>query len=160
LYKMANQFVRGPYLQNLVAAEEDTGRERAAIADFAENQPGVERRGGGFPGFLNEVLNWRIKSIQLLGGMFVKNSYLDYHQALIADFEKMAFIKLEMLKRANEQLMKTKPTLAWGEQRTRGNVTPTRQDYQMYWTFNGEFWNDELGDYVFGLESECKDNGV
>ena len=24
------------------------------------------------------------------------------------------------------------------------------------WTFNGEFWADELGDYVFSLKSECK----
>lgn len=157
--KMANQFVRGPYFQNLVAAEEDSARERQAISEFSQNQPGVERHGGGFPGFLNEVLNWRVKSIQLLGGMFVKNSFLDYHSALIADFEKMAFIKLEMLKRAKEQLLHRPTTLA-NEDRTRGNVIPDRRDDQMYWSFNGEFWNDELGDYVFGLESECKENGV
>ena len=33
---------------------------------------------------------------------------------------------------------------------------PSRRDDQYYWSFNGEFWNDELGDYVFGLESQCK----
>jgi hypothetical protein len=159
IYRMANQFVRGPYFENLVSSEEDTEKERAAISDFSANQPGVETRAGGFPGFLNQVLNWRVKTIQLLGGMFVKNSYLDYHSALIADFEKMAFIKLEMLKRAKDQLMHTQP-LASTEDRSRGNVIPTRRDDQMYWTFNGEFWNDELGDYVFGLESECKGNGV
>ena len=41
------------------------------------------------------------------------------------------------------------------EERGRGNVEPRRRDDQFYWSFNGEFWNDELGDYVFGLESEC-----
>jgi hypothetical protein len=42
-----------------------------------------------------------------------------------------------------------------GGDRTRGNVIPSRRDDQYYWSFNGEFWNDELGDYVFGLESAC-----
>jgi len=30
-----------------------------------------------------------------------------------------------------------------------------RNDKQYFWTFNGEFWADELGDYVFALRSEC-----
>jgi tetratricopeptide (TPR) repeat protein len=158
LYEMANQFVRGPYFQNLVASENDVERERAAISRFSLSQPGVEKRGGGFPGFLNEALNWRLKTIKLLGGIFVKNSYLDYHSALIADFEKMAFIKLEMLKRSKEELLHHASVAS--DDRLRGNVIPSRRDDQMFWTFNGEFWNDELGDYVFGLESECKDNGV
>ena len=51
LYRMANQFVRGPYFQNLVAAEEDTQKEREAISDFAANQPGVEKARRGFSGF-------------------------------------------------------------------------------------------------------------
>ena len=37
----------------------------------------------------------------------------------------------------------------------RGRSDVPRRDYQYFWSFNGEFWNDELGDYVFGLESEC-----
>jgi hypothetical protein len=164
VYRMANQFVRGPYFQNLVASERDVSLEREAIAQFALNQAGVEHRGGDFPGFLNEVLNWRLKTIHLLGGIFVKNSFLDYHSALIADFEKMAFIKLEMLKRAKEQLINITPIASIDKKkkkyRDRGNVIPVRRDDQMYWSFNGEFWNDELGDYVFGLESACKDNGV
>src|SRR6185437_922355 len=111
MYQMANQFVRGPYFQNLVASESEIPLERQAISRFASSQPGVERYGGGFPGFLNQVLGWRERTIQLLGGVFVKNSFLDYHQALISDFEKMAFIKLEMLKRAKDQLLK-RPTFA------------------------------------------------
>lgn len=159
VHHMANQFVRGPYFQNLVSAEEQVSREREAIARFASESHETEKSRGGFPGFLNQVLNWRVNSIQLLGGMFVKNSFLDYHSALISDFEKMAFIKLEMLNRAKEQLLNRHSVVSIGS-RSRGNVVPTRRDDQMYWNFNGEFWNDELGDYVFGLESECKPNGV
>jgi hypothetical protein len=39
--------------------------------------------------------------------------------------------------------------------RSRGNIVPRRRDDQLWWSFNGEFWTDELGDYVFALESEC-----
>ncbi len=41
----------------------------------------------------------------------------------------------------------------------KGNVTkaPTVKvnDEQMYWTFDGEYWRDELGAYVFNINSEC-----
>ena len=87
--------------------------------------------------------------------MYVKNSLMDYHQELISNFEKMSFIKLEMLKRAKDLLVYKHPT---GD-RSWGNVIPARREYQLYWSFNGEFWNDELGDYVFGLESECGKGG-
>ncbi len=96
-------------------------------------------------------MGWRERSIQLLGGAFVKNSLIDYHASLIADFEKMSFIKLEMLSRAKDKLLGRKS----GGDRFRGSIEPSRRDDQYYWSFNGEFWNDELGDYVFGLESEC-----
>ncbi|QED29684.1 hypothetical protein FRD01_21075 [Microvenator marinus] len=29
-------------------------------------------------------------------------------------------------------------------------------DEEMYWTFDGEYWRDELGFYVFDVNSECK----
>ncbi|MGM0556871.1 MAG: tetratricopeptide repeat protein [Myxococcota bacterium] len=29
-------------------------------------------------------------------------------------------------------------------------------DEQMYWTFDGEYWKDELGHYVFAINSQCK----
>ncbi len=149
--RLLNRFVRGPYFQSLVSSEKEVAGESQAIARFAA-MSGSGDPGAGFPGFLNQVLKWRTKSIRLLGGTYVKNSMIDYHGALIADFEKMAFIKLEMLKRAKEKLVYKRPSAA---ERGWGNVTPTRRDDQLYWSFNGEFWNDELGDYVFGLESEC-----
>jgi hypothetical protein len=157
MYRLENRFVRSPYFQNLTAAEQDLFKEKTAIARFNTMETGHDRN-SGFVAFLGDVLGWRLKTIRLLGGSFVKNSLLDYHQQLISDFEKMAFIKLEMLRRAKDQLLyKNKSQLA--NDRSRGNVIPSRRDDQFYWTFNGEFWNDELGDYVFGLESECtKDN--
>lgn len=40
-----------------------------------------------------------------------------------------------------------------------GNVTEARNvqvsDEELYWTFDGEYWRDELGFYVFNMNSEC-----
>ena len=159
-HRMMNRFIRGPYFQNLVANEREIDGERGVIREFDAMQPGVSHEPGtGFPGFLGEVLNWRARSIRQLGGAFVKNSLIDYHAALLADFDKIAFIKLEMLKRAKDALLKKisgHSASQGGGERDRGNVSPNRRDDQLYWDFNGEFWNDELGDYVFGLESECE----
>lgn len=157
--RMVNRFVRGPYFKGLVLAETTANAELQAIRRFDSAQGGVSHDPSrGFPGFLAQVIQWRLRSLQLLGGAFVKNSLLDHHAELLADFDKMSFIKLEMLKRAKDQLI-FKNVKARAEDRSWGNVEPSRRDYQYYWGFNGEFWNDELGDYVFGLESECKGQG-
>ncbi|WP_133621831.1 hypothetical protein [Bradymonas sediminis] len=40
-----------------------------------------------------------------------------------------------------------------------GNVTASDRvqvsDEELYWTFDGEYWRDELGFYVFNMNSEC-----
>ncbi len=149
-YRIMNRFIRGPYFPKLVMAERALFTELQSIRNLAGGGADARR---GLPAFLDQVLGWRNKSLKSLGGAFVKNSLIDYHSILISDFEKMAFIKLEMLSRAKDKLISQGRNKS--EDRTRGNVEPSRRDDQYYWSFNGEFWNDELGDYVFGLESQC-----
>lgn len=151
--RVLNRFVRSPTFQSLVRAESKIAAERGMVVEFDRRQPGVSHeRDEGFPGFVQLVLRWRAHHVRQLGGAIVKNSLIDYHNTLIADFEKIAFIKLEMLKRAKDKLLER---VSAGGERTRGSVTPKRRDDQYYWNFNGEFWNDEIGDYIFGLESAC-----
>ena len=41
--------------------------------------------------------------------------------------------------------------------RDRGDISYlTRNEKQFFWSFNGEFWADELGEYSFSLDSKCK----
>jgi hypothetical protein len=62
-----------------------------------------------------------------------------------------------MLKQAKESL-ESKQELSQDEDGVykKGGLKVNRKDYQYLWNFNGEFWIDELGDYVFALESNCK----
>lgn len=155
MYQVTNRFVRSPYFLGLIEAEGRTQSEREAVRRFSGKHSGNQAEAtAGFPGFLNQVLFWREGSIRALGGAFIKNSLMDYHATLITDFEKMSFIKLEMLSQAKEKILTMRR--AGAGDRSRGNVIPQRRDDQYYWSFNGEFWNDELGDYVFGLESQCE----
>lgn len=153
LHRLMNRFVRSAAFQDWVRSERELSVELGNIKSFSSGGAPAEPGYGTFPQFLSKVLDFRLKAIREMGGAFVRNSLLDYHDELIAQFEKIAFIKLEMLRRFKEQLMTRKSSV--GEERGRGNVAPVRRDDQYFWSFNGEFWNDELGDYVFGLESEC-----
>ncbi len=153
LHRLMNRFVRSAAFQDWVRSERELSVELGNIKSFSAGGAPAEPGNGTFPQFLSKVLDFRLKAIREMGGAFVRNSLLDYHDDLIAQFEKIAFIKLEMLRRFKEQLMTRKTGV--GEDRGRGNVAPVRRDDQYFWSFNGEFWNDELGDYVFGLESEC-----
>jgi hypothetical protein len=151
-HRMMNRFVRGPYFQTMAHTDREIAKETGAIERFGTMQAGLGRdTGRGFPGFLRRVLEWRGKTARYLGGMFVKNSLIDYHASLVANFEKMSFIKLEMLSRAKEKLINPNRKVVVRE----SSKAPSRRDYQYYWSFNGEFWTDELGDYVFDLDSEC-----
>jgi len=168
IHQVANRFVRSPYFRQLVNAEESVLREAQAVSRFSGVAIRVPlKRGappvGGFPGFLERVLTWRTWSVISLGGAFVKNSLIDHHAELVNQLERASFIRLDLLGRQKAQLQKAigqVPLLTDDLGRVRGDQRPRRRDNQYYWGFNGEFWNDEIGDYVFGLESRCELNGL
>jgi tetratricopeptide (TPR) repeat protein len=154
LYRFMNRFVRAPSFQALALSQERIAAERVAIQRIDSARP--ETRTGiteGFPGFLNAVLDWRNSSVELLGGIYIKKSMQDYRDSLVSDLENMQFLKIDLLSHMKKKIMA--PEEASSAERSRGNRIPVRRNDQLLWSFNGEFWNDEIGDYVFALESEC-----
>jgi tetratricopeptide (TPR) repeat protein len=90
----------------------------------------------------------------LVGAYVRKSMHLAWHQ-VNKTFTDMSYIKLEVLSRRKESLYAAEDTMNRG----RGDIKHLkRTDKQYFWTFNGEFWADELGDYVFSLKSECTTN--
>jgi len=67
-------------------------------------------------------------------------------------FRGMSYIKLEILKKEKEKFFGKQYNV--GKVGDLKNVTYDSTSY--LWDFNGEFWADELGDYVFSLKSECR----
>lgn len=87
-----------------------------------------------------------------LMGSYVRNRFISQYRSLVSTMEGMSYIKLEILGRKKAQLYKEKPKYDG----KRGDVQYLdRNEKQYFWDFNGEFWADELGDYVFALGSEC-----
>lgn len=85
-------------------------------------------------------------------GAYVRAGLVTKYSELYSAFQGMSYIKLEVLAQRKERLYQTDTEVG----KKRGDVKYIdRNDKQYFWTFNGEFWADELGDYVFALRSEC-----
>ena len=85
-------------------------------------------------------------------GSYVRAGMVSKYSELYTAFQGMSYIKLEVLAQRKDRLYQTEDVGS----KKRGDVKYIqRNDKQYFWTFNGEFWADELGDYVFALRSEC-----
>lgn len=88
-----------------------------------------------------------------LVGAYTKSQLELFSKQIGQSFVDMSYIKLEVLDRRKASLYSPEQNMNRG----RGDVANLkRTDKQYFWNFNGEFWADELGDYVFSLKSECE----
>lgn len=89
---------------------------------------------------------------RILIGAYVRAGVVSKYMDLYTAFQGMSYIKLEVLAQRKERLYESDEITG----KKRGDVKYIdRNDKQYFWNFNGEFWADELGDYVFALRSEC-----
>jgi len=107
---------------------------------------------------LRKILGKTLRDTLLLQrnliGAYVRKNMRNQLKVLAKSLEGMSYIRLEVLSRKKELLYRTGSLEEKGK---RGDVKYVkRTDKQYFWSFNGEFWADELGDYVFALGSECK----
>ena len=93
-----------------------------------------------------------LKIQKRLLGSYVRKQLIIKYALLRKSFTQMSYIKLEILGRNKSELYyKT-----GDKRRKRGDIKYLkRNEKQYFWSFNGEFWADELGDYVFALPLEC-----
>ena len=104
---------------------------------------------------LNENLRESLNMQRNLIGSYIRGQLQLYAAQIVKAFEDMSYIKLEVLSKRKTELYEDVSLSA--DSRKRGDIAHLRRtDKQYFWTFNGEFWADELGDYVFSLKSECK----
>ena len=89
-------------------------------------------------------------------GAYVRAKLLFFLGQIKKSFEGMSYISLEISKMKKYQIYGVK----YEGKRHRGNINNLiRTEKQYFWTFNGEFWADELGDYVFSLKNQCRQTG-
>ena len=154
IHQVMNRFVRSPYFVQLAYTGEKVRKEYAYLNRIGD----AGRRGIG--GFLRDVLIWRWQTAQEVGGIFVRDRLSTEYKNLLANVATIDIVKLEMLRRAKARAEAVSSTVnegvdVWGNRKKGSLGKPyTRRD-QYFWDFNGEFWTDELGDYVFALRPEC-----
>ena len=106
---------------------------------------------GSFRNVLVSNINEVMRSQKDIMGGFVKSRLVGKYAELYRAFEGMSYIKLEVLEQRKARLYKFAD-----DKGKRGDIRYIeRNEKQYFWNFNGEFWADELGDYVFALGSEC-----
>lgn len=97
---------------------------------------------------IQESINSQMKMI----GGYVRSRMINMYAQLYKSFEGMSYIKLEVLAQRKARLYNPQTK----DDGKRGDIELIeKNEKQYFWNFNGEFWADELGDYVFALRSEC-----
>lgn len=163
-YLLVKDRAEGKYRENkiLSTALAQIGRDPAYLelySSFNSGRDEIERLKGlpndSLKAALNDNLREALSLQRNLIGSYIRGQLQLYAAQVVRSFEDMSYISLEVLSKRKTELYDDVSLREPG--RARGNVAHLRRtDKQYFWTFNGEFWADELGDYVFSLKSECK----
>lgn len=163
-YLLVKDRAEGKYRQNkiLSTALAQIGRDPAYLElynSFNNGREEIERLKGlpndNLKAALNENLRESLSLQRNLIGSYIRGQLQLNAAQVVRSFEDMSYIKLEVLSKRKTELYDD--VSLRGSDKKRGDVAHLRRtDKQYFWTFNGEFWADELGDYVFSLKSECK----
>lgn len=85
---------------------------------------------------------------------FAKKDMFDFIRQTYSLSEEMFKIKLEIIARKKDLVYGSKSLIA---DRGRGSFKQVHKTkFEQFWKFQGAFWADELGDYSFGLPSNCE----
>ncbi len=108
-------------------------------------------KSGKLQSLLNNNIDEFVKIQKKVIGLVAQSKLEKHGLDLRKSFQAMSYIKLEVLGRKKEALYEGKEFST-----KRGDIKYLkRNDRQYFWSFNKEFWSDELGDYVFALPVEC-----
>lgn len=103
---------------------------------------------------LQNNLDFEQRQIFLLS-KFIRNKLVDFVNSMNFYSKELYKIYLESITDMKTVLYKDKEV---PNTRARGSLKNIeRERTQYFWSFAGEFWADELGEYVFGLKSNCKE---
>ena len=145
LDRLLSGLSRDPAYRELYDSFQDGRNELEAVNKLSNNRQKM---------ILIDNLKDSMLTQRNLVGAYVRTNLFNKLRAIRKAFEGMSYIRLEILSRRKDELYAANTST---NQRERGDITYLkRNEKQYFWTFNGEFWADELGDYVFALRSECR----
>jgi hypothetical protein len=143
--------LHGKLLASIEKEEAYLDLKRQLLSSAKEyNQIRRKRRSGFKQAVVINIQEYILTQKRILGS-FVRTRLIYHYATLAKAFEGMSYINLEVLAQKKAKLYSFDKN-----DRSRGDIKYIeRNEKQLFWDFNGEFWADELGDYVFALKSEC-----
>lgn len=149
--RILQKFTKTPYYSKIVAVDRAVDKQMDRLPSVLGL--GTDSSTGRF---FSEVLSWRKKKNTEIGGRFLENATYQMYKSLVIYFDQIAFIRLENIRKEKQDLQGGGTGLLTKGSPVGETPAPKRLDHQQLYKFNGEFWADELGNYVFALKSECK----
>jgi len=141
---------RDPAFVELKLSLEKGKKEKELLEKLARNK----QVSADWKSLLEENLKDSLSLQRDIIGSYIRGQFQLNSAQIYKAFEDMSYIKLEVLSKRKNEIYKD---FNGAEGRSRGDIAYLkRNEKQYFWIFNGEFWADELGDYVFSLRSECR----
>lgn len=109
-----------------------------------------------FTATLEKNLEATIEFISAKINYYIKKEIFTFTNEIHKHSYSMFNLKLELLSKKRSEIYNSKTDQQ--TERNRGSEKNIdRKTNQYFFDFNGSFWADELGDYSFGLQSQCTD---
>jgi hypothetical protein len=142
-YLLANKRVQGFkfYLDDLEAEK----RRVDSIVSWKGNNLGAE---------LSQVIDAQIQTLDKLTGKFVQIR-LQYASKVLEGFDSQAEILLFETLKAEKELIEKNVDVAARLTAQKLYRAPAPDPSWAYWSFDGEFWIDEIGYYQYTLKNAC-----
>ncbi len=151
-----------PFIRNLITQTRKQVKFNLDLASLkaAKDELALLKRlknKNDFTAHLEENLDSTISFISSKINFYIKKEIFTFINEIHKHSYSMFNLKLELLSRKRDDLYNAKPDDK--NDRNRGSEQNiNRKVTQYFFDFNGSFWADELGDYSFGLKSQCKEN--
>lgn len=146
-----------PYIRNLVTQIRKKVKFSVDLVSFKKAKNELKylnkRKQNRFTKYLitqvKNSINWRTQHLN----HYVKKEMFTFINDIHKYSYEMFNIKLEIMSKKRNLLYSNKELISNRSRGSLDNVKKTIDDD--FWNFDGAFWADELGDYSYGLKSNC-----
>lgn len=148
-----------PFIRNLITQTRKQVKFNLDLASLkaAKDELALIKKLKNKNDFTNDLeanLDSTITFISAKINYYIKKEIFTFINEIHKHSYSMFNLKLELLSKKREEIYNTKADQK--TDRNRGSETNVnRKKGQYFFDFNGSFWADELGDYSFGLKSQC-----
>lgn len=152
LHQLVLRITHRPMISKVLAHLFEIEKEIAIIKDFYKDPNNKAKdlwrpKAIGHLQAMTENLKGRINFL-------VQKEIVKFVNEVIALQEEMFKVRLEIIAKEKNLVYTSKKLIA---DRSRGDFSQLkRHKLEYFWKFQGEFWADEIGDYSFGLKSNCE----